>query len=178
MKCEEVVVEFDVGEVEGRHPSDGGHGVIECRAQLVGQGNQFGCGRHPVEPTDSDVDRVDRSATDHIEDRVSGLLQRQAPLDGLPIAPGEGNRIREPQKVGCVQEVDVQHVTGNPLAAVQKSPQIPHRVVEFEFACLLDGIACAHLVGDRADTADTRGDVRGSRKWRPRRKDSKKRGGS
>jgi hypothetical protein len=64
------------------------------------------------------------------------------------------------EEVGRVQQVDVQHVAFDPLAAVQQPAQCVDRLGHRDAAGVLDGPARAHLVGDRADPADPRGDVR------------------
>ena len=63
------------------------------------------------------------------------------------------------QEVGGVQEVDVEDVALDPLAAVEEAAEGPERGVDLDAAGLLDGLAGAHLVGDGADPADPRGDV-------------------
>src|SRR5215468_66336 len=47
----------------------------------------------------------------------------------------------------------------DPLAAVDEPPQRGDRLGDLRAAGVLDGRTRAHLVGDRADAADPRGDV-------------------
>ncbi len=75
MHGEQVVAEVEVGEVEAGHPLHGRQRVIEGVAKLLGERDEVGRGRRPVEAADTWVDRVDRPAADGFEDRVSRLLQ-------------------------------------------------------------------------------------------------------
>ena len=59
-----------------------------------------------------------------------------------------------------MQHVDVQAVALDPLAAVEQPPQVADRaLVDRDAAGVLHRPHRAHLVGDRADAADPRGDV-------------------
>ena len=58
-----------------------------------------------------------------------------------------------------MQQVDVQRMALDPLAAVQQVAKVADRRVERGAAGRLDRLARAHLVGDRADAADAGRDV-------------------
>ena len=59
-----------------------------------------------------------------------------------------------------MQQVDVQRVALDPLPAVEQPAHQPDLLRDPDTAGVLDRVARAHLVGDRADAADPRGDVR------------------
>jgi hypothetical protein len=64
------------------------------------------------------------------------------------------------QEVRRVQQEDVQRMALDPLPAVEKPAQQPQLLRDRDTAGVLDRQAGAHLVGDRADSADARRDVR------------------
>ena len=55
---------------------------------------------------------------------------------------------------------DVQRVALDPLAAIQQPAQRPDLAADRDAERVLHRVHRAHLVGDRADAADARGDVR------------------
>ena len=71
-------------------------------------------------------------------------------LDGVRIA----------EKIRRVQHVDVQRVALDPLAAVDQAAQGAQLAIHLDAERVLHGVDRAHLVGDGADAADARGDVR------------------
>ncbi len=149
-----------VREVEPGDPGDGGQRVVERAAERVGERGEFGRSGGPVEAADADVDRVDGPAAHHLHDGVPGLLQGQAALD--EVAPGRGHLdpAAVAEEIGRVQQVDVQRVALDPLPAVEQPAEFGDRALDGDAAGGLDGLARAHLVGDRADAADPGGDVR------------------
>ncbi len=103
---------------------------------------------------------MDLTTADDGDDRVSGLLQRE------PLLGERGMILRHLQEPGiaeevrCVQEVDVEPETLDPLAAVDEPTQVTDRaLVDRHSAGVLHRPDRAHLVRDRADAADPRGDV-------------------
>jgi len=102
---------------------------------------------------------VDGPAAEELQQRVAGLFQLQAAFDDVTVVAGEGDRVGVAEEVGGVQQADVQGVAGDPFPAVQQPAQAGERWVESGPARLLDGVAGAGLVGDRADPADPGGDV-------------------
>ena len=91
---------------------------------------------------------------------VAGLLEVQARLDRGAVVAGQLERAGVAQEVGRVEQVDVEGVALDPLAAVEEAAQGADLRVDGDpeepcsKAC--DG---AHLVGDRADAADAGDDV-------------------
>src|SRR6185437_132330 len=150
----------EVGGVERRGPGD----CVECRlpgpVELAGQPAQAGGVGGAVEAADAHVDRVHRAPADYLHQPVARLLDPQAPLQDLRVIAGEVDAALVAEEVGRVQQVDVQHVAFDPLTAVQQPAQRGHRRGHGNAAGVLNGPARAHLVGDRADAADPRGDVR------------------
>ena len=103
---------------------------------------------------------MDLAAADERHQLVAGLLQRQPALDGRGRVPGELDRAVVAEEVGRVEHVDVERVALDPLAAVEEPAQRADRLGHLDAADVLDRVDRAHLVGDRADAADPRGDVR------------------
>ena len=157
---DELVVVIEVREREACHPDDGLQcelaGLVQPGAQAVGVAPV----RRAVEAADADVDRVHGAAADDIHQPVPGLLQLQAPLQQLRAVLGHVQAAFVTEEVRRVQQVDVQGVALDPLAAVDEPAQVQDRRGDNGTAGVLDGLARAHLVGDRADPADPRGDVR------------------
>ena len=102
---------------------------------------------------------MDRPAADAFHDRVARLFQPEPALDRRSVGGGELDGVVEPEKVRRVQEVDVQRVALDPLAAIQEPTQVRDLLRHGDTARVLDGLARRHLVGDRADAADPGGDI-------------------
>jgi len=69
-------------------------------------------------------------------------------------------------------------VASNPLAAVKQAAQFAMGRVDVDPESVFGSVAGTHLIGDRADAADARGDIGSFAEFAARRKASKKRGGS
>ena len=104
---------------------------------------------------------MDGAAADDLHDVVADLLELESLLDEVAMVLGQLQSAADAQEVGSVQEVDVEHVALDPLPAVEEAAQGAERLVEDGAADLLDRLAGARLVGDRADPADAGGDVGG-----------------
>jgi len=72
---------------------------------------------------------------------------------------GQFHRVGATQKVRGVQQIDVQRVALYPLPAVQQSTQGLDSLVHDNAARVFHGEAGGHLIGDRADPADSRRDI-------------------
>src|SRR5215472_13578331 len=103
---------------------------------------------------------MDRPAAKQFHDRRSGAAQGKAAFDHVPMVCRHLDGARVPEEVRRVQHVDVQRMAAYPLPAVQQPAQARDLAVHPRPACVLDGLAGACLVGDRADAAHPRGDVR------------------
>ena len=132
------------------------------RARLSGSisAAQLGPRGRAVEAADAHVDRVDLAAAHDRHHRVARLLHLQALFDDLAVVARHLDRARVAEEVRRVQHVDVEAVALDPLAAVDEPAQVADRaLVDVHAAGVLHRPHRAHLVGDRADPADPRGDV-------------------
>ena len=77
-----------------------------------------------------------------------------------PWSRGHVDRAVVAEEVGRVQHVDVQRVALDPFAAIEQPAQRAERPVDVMPQRVLHRVDGAHLIGDRADAADARGDVR------------------
>ncbi len=111
------------------------------------------------EAADADADRMDGPPAEDRHDAIAGLLEGQTPLDGRPVENGELDGIGAPEEVGRVQQVEVQGVTLDPLAAVEQAPERSHRGLDLDPGEMLERVDGGHLVGDGTDPADARDDV-------------------
>ena len=157
---DELVVAAEVREPERLHPADRVQRRLAGPLQLAGEPAQVMRVRGAVEATDPDIDRMHRSSADHLHQPVARSLQPQASFQEAGMIAGHVDAAFVAEEVGRVQQVDVQHVAFDPLAAVQQPAQCVHRLGHRDAAGVLDGPARAHLVGDRADPADPCRDVR------------------
>ena len=65
---------------------------------------------------------MDRPTADHAQDLVADPLQPQPALDERPVQLGKLDGAPEAQEIGRVEQVDVERVALDPLAAVQQAP--------------------------------------------------------
>src|SRR6185437_13814375 len=72
---------------------------------------------------------------------------------------GQLDNARVAKEIGCMQQVHVQGMAGNPLATVEEPAQSRDLRGDLDAARVLDGQTSAHLVCHRADPANARGDV-------------------
>ena len=151
---------IELGEGEARHPPDRVEREVarsfEARARRRASSRSVG---HAVEAAQADVDRVDGASSDQRDELVAGLLELEPPLHQLAVSVGHLDGALVAEEVRCVQEVDVQRVALDPLAAVDEAAQVGERPVDGHPAERLDGVARAHLVRDGADAADASRDV-------------------
>ena len=132
-----------------------------------------------VEAADAKVDGVDGPAADELDELVADFLEIEAPLNDRPVVGRQLDGAVVAEEIGRMEQVDVQRVALDPLAAVDEATEVSERAVHGDPAERLDGVGGAHLVGDGADATDSSGDVQGfGERARPRNIASKKRGGS
>src|SRR6516164_6391814 len=139
------------------------------RRQLVAAGNS-------VESADARVYRVDFATTEQAQELVAGLLERQRALHRNAMMACHCNRIRIAEEVWRMQHHNVQRMALDPFATIEQPAQRADRFVDLDAERILDRVYPAHLVGDRADPADSSDDIEHSPKPRPRNSASKKRG--
>ncbi len=99
------------------------------------------------------------ASADEDHDLVAGLLQREPTLDDLRMRAGHLDGAVEAEEVRSVEHVNVERVALDPLAAVEEPPQHLDRLTDFDAAGVLHRLDGAHLVRDRTDPANARGDV-------------------
>ena len=157
---DEAIIALDLGEVEPRHPLDGGQSGVEGQVQGLGQGSDPVLGGGAVEAAHLDVDGVDGPTADRLHELVAGPLQRQPAFDGGPVPCRQLDGVGAPEEVRRVKQVDVECVALDPLATVEEPAQGADRFPHRGAACVLHGCAGTHLVGDGADPTDPGGDVR------------------
>ena len=102
---------------------------------------------------------MDRPPADQPTSRLPACLSREARLHRLPVVCGHVERARVAQEVGQVEQVDVQRMALDPLAAVQEPAQGPDLRLDLDAEGVLDRMDGGHLVRDRADPADPGHDV-------------------
>ena len=156
----EAVVAVHVGEVEPRHPFDGGQRLFEGIEERTRQGGYLGLARSAVEPADLHIDGVDGPPADRLHDAVAHLLQREAPLEGRPVQLCHLHRVLAAEEIGGMEHVDVQRVTLHPFTAVEEATQVGDAAPDTDPQGILHRGAGAHLVRHRADAADAGGEVR------------------
>ena len=123
---------------------------------------------------------MDLATADDRDDRVPGLLQRQPLLGdrGMILRHLQEPRIAE--EVRCVQQVDVEAETLDPLAAVDEPAQIPDRAARRSPRPQASSIARTALIwyaiGQMPQIREVMSGA--SVNARPRRNASKNRGGS
>jgi len=152
----------DVGEAQRRGPGHGPQRDLEGALERLRERAQLTHGRGAVEAADAEVDRVHLPAADRRDEAVAHLLERERLLDDLAVVTRHLDHAAVAEEVGRVQHVDVERVALDPFAAIDQPPQVADRaLVDRHPACVLHRPYGAHLIGDRADAADSRGDVGG-----------------
>ena len=153
------MVDVELGEVEPGDPAHQVDGRVVGPRERLGQRGDHLPIRRTVEAAETNVDRMDRPATDHLHDVVADLLEAEHVRDELGMAIGELQPRAGVEEVGRMEEADVQDVALDPFAGVEQPTQLVELTVDGHpgdpFECGRRG----HLVGDRADPTDACGDV-------------------
>ena len=178
MQGHEAIVGLDIGKLERRHPLGRRQGCVPGPPQGLGQGEHGRPVGSTVEAAHPNVDWVDRAPSDGLHEQVADALELQAPFHRRPVERGELHGVLATEEVRCMEQVDVQGMALDPLAAVQQPAQGHDGRVDGHAASVLDRRAGAHLVSDRADAADARGDLRRLAVASPPSSASKNLGGS
>ena len=90
---------------------------------------------------------------------LPAFLRASPRFDRGAMILGQLERARVAEEVGQVEQVDVQGVALDPLAAVEQAAERPDGGVDLDAEAVLEGVDRGHLVGDRADAADAGDDV-------------------
>ena len=158
---DELEILLHLGEGEPGYETDGLDRGIPRPLELGDQAEQFLLGGGPIEATNLDVDRMDLTTANHRHNGVSRLLQAQAEFNNVLVIRRHVDRALVAEKVRCMQQEHMEDVTLDPLPAIQQTPQRTqlsgHRRAEGVLHCM----DRAHLIRNRADTADARSDVGG-----------------
>ena len=154
------MVKFEIGELEPGYPLDGGQCAVQRPAQLFADRPELQPGWHGVEPAQPHIDGVYRPPANELHQLVTGLLQRQPSLDRPGMIARHAHDVGIAEEVRSVQQVDVQSVTVDPFTAIQQPPKRNEIVIDLDATGVFDRIAGTDLVGDWADSADPRGQVR------------------
>ena len=92
--------------------------------------------------------------------RLPIFFRREPALEGGPVPLRHLYGIVTAEEIRGVQQMDVERVALHPLAAIEQAAQSCDGRVHHHPERILDRGAGAHLVGHRADPADTRREVR------------------
>jgi hypothetical protein len=103
---------------------------------------------------------VDCPAADRPQQVVARRLDLQPALHHLAVIAGHCPGRLEAQEVRRVEQEDVERVGLDPLAAIHQSPERADPLRDLDIERVLHRVEGAGHVGDRADAADPRGDVR------------------
>ncbi len=160
-QADQLVGALQLGELEPRGEPHRRQRLLAAALQLPAQLLQLAPLGRPVEAADADVDRVHRAAADDLDQPVAGLLRPQPAFDHVGVLGGHREAGLVAEEVGRVQQVEVQRVALDPLAAVDQAAQRPQLPLDLDPQRVLHRLAGAGLVGDRADAADPGGDVGG-----------------
>ena len=136
-----------------------GLGELDRLVEVVAEALELLAPRGPVQAADAEADRVDRPAADDRQDVVADPLEPQALLDDRAIDLRELDGRGQPQEVRRMQQVDVERVALDPLAAVQEPAERADRRVDDHAEGRLERVDGRELVRDRADAADPGDDV-------------------
>ena len=155
----ELIVALEVWEIETGGPAHRVEGRLARPFQPLGKRFEFALARRAVEAADPHIDRMDLASAEQRHDLVAGLLQRQPALHDIAVVARHLDRAGVAEEVGRVQHVDVQRVALDPFAAIEQPPEIAQRPRNGDAERVFHRMHRAHLIGDRADAADARGDV-------------------
>ena len=73
---------------------------------------------------------MDRPTADQLDQLVADLLEVEAALHQVAVVGGQLDGAVVAEEVGGVQQVDVQRVALDPLAAVEEAAQVGERTVD------------------------------------------------
>ncbi len=149
----------ELGRRPRRDEADGGERLLDRGVERRADALEVRGPRGAREAADADRDRVDRPAAQRRDQLVADPLDREALLDDLAVVGGHGERGRVAEEVRGMEQVHVERVALDPLAAVQEPPEGADRRVDRDPVQVLEGVDRRHLVRDRADAADAGDDV-------------------
>src|SRR5437773_1466212 len=125
----------------------------------MAKGFDLGPSERSRETTDPHGDRMDRPPADEAHDLVADLLEGESGNDRVTVVGRELEGTREAEEVGQMEQVDMEGVALDPLAAVQEPTKGTNLRVDSDGQRTLERVDGGHLVGNRADPADPGDDV-------------------
>ncbi len=145
--------------VETRYPARDVDGRLQSPLEVGNQRGQFVGPRRSMKAPHRDVDRMNRPATKHFQQAIPMFFQPQAAIDLVGKVAGKRQTALVPQEIGRVQQVHVQNVALDPFPAIQQATQPANLGRRGDAERRFQSMDRAHLVGDRADAANSGGDV-------------------
>ncbi len=118
------VVGYKIGKIEACDPFCRVDRRVQSPCKVVEERLNFRFLRYAMKPTNGDVDRVHSSATEHFKKEVPDLFEPESALNFLWEAFGQFDAAVAAKEIGNVQQIDVDPVAFDPLAAIKQSPQI------------------------------------------------------
>src|SRR5262245_30626053 len=104
---------------------------------------------------------MDLASADDADDLVPRLLEIERTLNLRGMILRHPDRVLVAEEVRRVQHRHMECVALDPLAAVHEAPQLPERAVDPYAERILHRVNRAHLIRNRTNPADARGNVRG-----------------
>src|SRR3970282_1783511 len=117
-------------------------------------------GWNPVKTPHACVDRMYFSPSDNGDDFISNPLDFQSPSNDFRTLFCQLQSILHLDKIRGMQEVNVQGMTFDPLAAIHQPAELLHAVAYGHIQSLFHGLNGAHLICDGTNSADPGRDVR------------------
>ncbi len=143
-----------LGQRQAGDPGDQLAGLLEAFRQVLSKGLDGRRVGGMEEAARTDADRVYRAAAEGADDLVAEPLEPQATAHLVRVVPGHRRGALVAEEVGGGQQVDVQAVALQPLAAVHHPAHRLHPGAGRDAEDRLDRRHRTHLVGHRADAAD------------------------
>ena len=142
--------------LEAGHELDRVLGDLQAFIQRRTEGHQLRLAGCPGPATHPHAHRVDRSPAQRLDDLVADLLGPQGGFHDRPMVGHHGDAALIAQEVGQVEQVDVERVALDPLAAVEQPAERARHRIDAHPEQVLERVDRAHLVGHRTDAADAR----------------------
>ncbi len=149
----------EIRKVKSGDPACGVDGRLKSPFEA---GNQFLQGISAggaVEAADGHIDGMDGSATEDFQQGVSVFFQSESAGDFGGEFAGEFHSAGDSKKIRGLQQMHMQGVAFDPFAAVEEPAELADFRSDGDAQDFFEGVDCGHLIGDRADSADTGGDV-------------------
>jgi len=102
---------------------------------------------------------MDFSPAQEAQDGIAGLLERQTLTHHIAVLFRHPDRVGIAEEIGRVEHHHMQRMALDPFAAIEQPPQRAQLPLDFHAERILDRLHRTHLIGDRADAADSRDDI-------------------